>query len=285
MTRSDIQSQLNCVGVDYFATLGIPRVDGRGFTSDDRLDAPKVAVVNRTFRDRYMDGTPVIGRRVRFLSEPDVSYEVVGVVGDTKYASVREENPVIVFVAAAQAVEPPPAIPLLVRSTIGPDATIAALGRELTDVSPDLVFRTRVLSALIDDTLRMDRLLATLSMAFGALAVLLAGVGLYGVIAYIAAQREHEIGIRLALGATRQHVVARVVRDTAWLVAAGIGVGLVGAVLAARAVESLLFGLEASDVWSYVLALAVLTTIGLAASVLPAWRASRTSPMQALRQA
>lgn len=122
-------------------------------------------------------------------------------------------------------------------------------------------------------------------MGFGLLALLLAGVGLYGVIAYIAVQREHEIGIRMVLGATGPDVMRHVVRDTAVLVAAGIAMGLAVALLASRAVESLLFGLEPRDTATYVLALGVLAVIGLLASALPAWRASRTSPMHALRQA
>lgn len=147
------------------------------------------------------------------------------------------------------------------------------------------MFQTRAIPTLIDDTVRIERTLAGLSIGFGMLAVLLAGVGLYGVIAYVAAQREHEIGIRMALGASRHAVVGAVVRDTAMLVAAGMAVGLVSALLASRTIDSLLFGLTASDGWTYALALAVLGSIGLAASVLPAWRGSRTSPMQALRQA
>ncbi len=284
LNRTDIDSQLNRVGIDYFAMLGVPLLEGRRFTEQDRVDTPPVAIVNRAFRDRHLPGQSVIGRQVRFLSEPEVTYEVVGVVGDTKYANVREDDPSIIFVAALQDPDPGTAVQMLLRSSLEPAATVTAVGRELSAVSPALVFRTRVLTSVIDDMLRIDRLLAALSVAFGMLAVLLAGVGLYGVIAYIAAAREHEIGIRLALGASRPHVVGRVVRDTAWLVAGGIALGLGGALLGARLVESLLFGLESRDPASYMAALLLLAGVGLAASVVPAWRASRTSPMKALRQ-
>ncbi len=286
LDRTDVVSQLNRVGPAYFDTLGVPLIEGRGFTAQDRADTPAVAVVDQTFSERYLDGAPVIGRTVRFLNgDPSRSYEVVGIVGRTKYRSLKAADEPVIFVAAAQNPQPPPSMSLAIRSTLPPEATASALAQMLTDVSPRLAFRTNALSATIDDTLRIERLLAALSVGFGLLALLLAGVGLYGVIAYIAVQREHEIGIRMVLGATGPDVMRHVVRDTAVLVAAGIAMGLAVALLASRAVESLLFGLEPRDTATYVLALGVLAVIGLLASALPAWRASRTSPMHALRQA
>lgn len=284
LDRTDVQSQLNRVGPAFLSTVGIALREGRFFTETDRVDSPLVAVVNETFRDRYLSGAQALGRTVRFLSEPDITYEVVGVVARMKYASVKEDDPPIIFVADAQQADPPPLLQLAIRSTLPPEATAAAIGAVVGDVAPQLNFQTRAVSTLINDTVRIERLLANLSVAFGLVALLLAGVGLYGVIAYIAAQREHEIGIRMALGATRLDVVGHVVRDTAVLVIAGMAAGLLAAAMTSRTVASLLFGLQASDAWSYALALVVLMIIGLAASVLPAWRAARTSPMQALRQ-
>jgi ABC-type antimicrobial peptide transport system permease subunit len=266
--------------------MGVPLLEGRGFTEHDGPETPAVALVNQAFRDRFMDGADVIGRSVRFLNgDPTKSYEVVGVVGNMKYSAVREADEPIIFVASVQDPDPPPSLQVVVRSTLSSDATSTALAQVLQDISPSLVFTMRPMTRLIEDTMRIERLVASLAVGFGGLALLLAGVGLYGVIAYIAVQREHEIGIRLALGATRFDVVRHVVHDTAILVASGVGVGLAAAVAVSRAVEGLLFGLPARDAVSYAVALAVLLAIGLLASALPAWRAARTSPMRALRQA
>ncbi len=285
LDRTDITSQLNRVGPAFFETMGMSIVQGRGVAVNDGPNAPAVAVVDQTFVDRYLDGAPVIGRTVRFLNGgPDRTYEVVGVVSRSKYRNLKAADEPVIYVAAAQADVPSPTLSLIVRSQLSPEATTAAMARLIGDVSPVLSLQTTSLATNIDNALRIERLLAALSAAFGVLALLLAGVGLYGVIAYFVARREHEIGIRLALGASRGHVIGRVVRDTAWLVAGGIALGFGGALVGMRLIEGLLFGLESRDPASYAAALAVLVSVGLAASLLPAWRAARTSPMKALRQ-
>ncbi len=283
--RLDVTSQLNRVGPAFFTTMGMALREGRGFSGRDDADAPPVAIVDETFVERYLDGAPVIGRTVRLLNgEPGRTYEVVGVVSRSKYRNLRAADEPVIYLAAAQAAEPAPYVSIVFRSSQPLEATATAVARAVGEVSPSLSIETTSLAANIDNALRIERLLAALSVGFGALALVLAGVGLYGVIAYVVARREHEIGIRLALGASRGHVVGRVVGDTAWLMALGIGLGLGAAAAASPLVEELLFGLERHDPASYAAALALLVAVGLAASALPAWRAARTSLMTALRQ-
>ena len=280
---SDVISQLNRVGEAFFGVMGTPILDGRVFATTDRPEGTAVAVVNRAYQEQAFKGVSPIGRRVRFLSEPAQAYEIVGVVGDTKYASLREDRQPVVFVSTRQALTPGPFVSLVLRSTLPATATIPLIRSAILEIEPALSLETRGLEETIDSTLRIERLLTRLSLFFGGLALLLAGVGLYGVIAYTAAQRRRDIGIRLALGASRSGVVMQVVGHTGWLVAAGLLVGAAACVPLSRWVEGLVFGVTARDTLAYSVAGIVLAVVGLAAAWVPAWRAARMNPTAALR--
>jgi putative ABC transport system permease protein len=279
----DVVAQLNRVGETYFATLGTPLVEGRLFTPADGPGSTPVAIVTRAFVDQAFGGTSPLGRRVAMLSEPARFHEIVGVVGDIKYGTLREERQPVLFVPTRQQVPPGPFVSLVVRTT-GPTAVaMPEIASAILQVEPTLTLRSRVLEDTINDTLRVEHLLSRLSQFFGGLALLLAGVGLYGVIAYTAAQRQRDIGIRLALGAPRTGVVLQVVGQTAWLLVSGLIVGVAACVPLSAWIESLVFGITGRDIATYALAGLSLAGVGLAAAWLPAWRAARMNPTSALR--
>jgi ABC-type antimicrobial peptide transport system permease subunit len=172
---------------------------------------------------------------------------------------------------------------LVVRTTQPPTAAIPAITHAILQVDPTVAVRSRALEETISDTLRVEHLLSQLSLMFGGLALLLAGVGLYGVIAYTAAQRRRDIGIRLALGAPRAGVVLQVIGQTGWLLVVGLAIGAAACVPLSAWVESLVFGIAVGDLATYALAGVALAIVGLGAAWLPAWRASRINPTIALR--
>jgi hypothetical protein len=278
-----VDSQLNRVGETFFAMMGTPVLEGRVFTRADGAESTAVAVVNRAYQNRALAGASPIGRRIRFLSEPAQDYEIVGVVGDTTYAALREPRQPVVFVSTRQDRNAQPFVSLVIRSSLPPDSAMPLMREAILGVEPGVSLETRALEAVIESTLRIERLLSRLSTFFGTLALLLAGIGLYGVIAYTAAQRQRDIGIRLALGAPRSGVILQVVGHTGWLVALGLAMGVAACFPLSRWVDGLMFGVTARDALTYALAGAALAIVGLGAAWLPAWRASRMNPTIAHR--
>jgi ABC-type antimicrobial peptide transport system permease subunit len=266
--------------------MGIPIVRGRCFTPDDAASAPRVAVVNETFVRRYLSGVEPIGQTLRTGQEPNYPstvYEIVGVIPDTKYNDLRGQIPPITFAPATQFPNQGPWSNVMIQSNLTPAAIAAAAKRQLARKHPDVITEFTDFQRQIRDGLVEERLMAMLSGFFGLLAVLLAVVGLYGVISYIVAMRRSEIGIRVALGASRGDVVGIIVRQTLVLLALGVGAGVVLALAAARGGSSLLFELQANDPRTFAVATAALVSIALLASFLPARRAARVDPMVALR--
>jgi predicted permease len=279
-------SKFTWVSPEYFETMGIPVIQGRGFTEEDTASSPRVALVNETFVRRYLSGANPIGHTLRTTSEPDYPatvYEIVGVIPDTKYNDLRGQTPPMTFAPASQFPGQGPWTNVMIRSNLAPAAVSAAAKRVIAEKHPDVVTQFADFQKEIRDGLVEERMMATLSGFFGLLAVLLAMVGLYGVISYIVAMRRNEIGIRMALGATRGDVIGIIVRQTLVLLALGVGVGVLLAWVAARGASSLLFGLQPNDPLTFGGATALLITIALIASFLPARRASRVDPMVALR--
>jgi predicted permease len=279
-------SKFTWVSPDYFETMGIPVITGRGFRQNDTASSPRVALVNETFVRRYLNGANPIGQTLRTSPEPDYPatvYEIVGVIPDTKYNDLRGETPPMTFAPASQFPGQGPWTEVMIHSDLAPAAVAGAAKRIIAEKHPDVVTQFADFQREIRDGLVEERLMATLSGFFGLLAVLLAVVGLYGVISYIVAMRRNEIGIRMALGASRGDVVGIIVRQTLLLLALGVGVGVVLALVAVRSASSLLFGLQANDPLTFAGASALLVTIALIASFLPARRASRVDPMVALR--
>jgi predicted permease len=277
----------NRVSAGFFATLGVPFVAGRGFEPRDRVEAPPVAIVNEAFVAKYLpDGNP-LGRVFKLQvgpGQPDPSYEVIGVVKNTKYRDLREPLGPIMFFADTQETEVLPFLTVMLRTDSDADRLRPAVTRAVAEAHPAIGLTMDTLSTQVRNTLLRERLMAALSAGFALLAVVLAAVGLYGLMSYGVARRRNEIGIRVALGATRAGIVGMIVRETAVLVLVGVAGGLAGAVFAARAAETLLYGLAPSDPVVLAVGVATLAAVAAVASIVPAHRAARLEPSTALRE-
>jgi hypothetical protein len=242
-----------------------------------------VLVVNESFIRGHLGGLSPIGTTIRTIAEagyPETTYEIIGVVGNTKYSDLREEMPPIAFVPIAQnpSLQPWPFV--IVRS--GTPVT-SAIAERVTRLNPAIAVHFTELKSQIRDRLVAERMIAWLAGAFGVLAVVLVTVGLYGIIAYLATSRRHEIGIRLSLGATRGQIVTLVLRDSVWLLALGLAIGLPLAAATMRGASTLIFGLTPTDVPTLAGAACLLASAAAVAAGLPAWRAARIRPDVALR--
>ena len=279
-------SKFAWVSPQYFETMRIPVLSGRAFNDRDTTTSPHVAVVNEAFTRKYLPGVSPIGKTFRTNAEnnyPDTEYEVVGIVKDTKYDDLREPTPPVTYAPADQFPDVGPRVALFTRFSSPPSAAIAAMKGKLNGISPAIKLDFHVFQTEIENGLNRERLMAMLSGFFGALAALLAMIGLYGLISYIVATRKNEIGIRMALGAHRRDVIGIVLRQTLTLLGVGLGAGLVLAMAAGRFADSLLFGLRSNDPLTLLGAAGLLVFVALIASYVPAYRASRVDPMHALR--
>jgi len=279
-------ANFSTVGPNYFTAVGVPIVKGRAFSDADTLHAAPVAVVNETFAKKFFPDREAVGNRIWIeVAEgtPITKIEVVGISRDAKYGDIRDEFDPVVHLPMAQNSDG-----RMVRMLVKPrgrlDGVMAAITREVGRVNPEISIEMRVIGQQVRDGLVRERLMAALSAAFGALAGLLAAIGIYGVMSYTVTRRANEIGIRLAMGASRSGVLRLVIVEAVWLIGAGIVIGTAMGLGAARAARSLLFGLQPGDPLTMASAIAVLAAIGVIASYLPARRASRVDPMNVLRQ-
>lgn len=281
-------SRFDWVGPEFFKTLEIPLLEGRAFDEHDTAHSPTVAIVNETFARKLLNGRDPIGRTFRNIAEPgypETIYQIVGVVKDTRYQQLREPQQAICFVPSSQyPLGGGPFAQILIRSNVPLGALTEQVKSTIAGVSPDIVIYFRVFKTMIRDNLVDDRLMAMLSGFFAALAMLLAMIGLYGVMSYMVVRRRSEIGIRMALGADRRAVVRMVVREAALLVAIGLGAGTILALAVSPAAGTLLFGLRPNDPLTIMMALAALAAVAVAASYVPARRAAGLDPMVALRE-
>lgn len=284
--QREYESKFTWVSPQYFQTMRIPILQGRDFAEQDTAHSQHVAIVNETFvRQLFGDGD-VLGKAFRTNAElyfPEEEYQIVGVVKDTKYADLRDAVPPICFAPAPQFPESWFGAAIFIRSAAPPSQLIAAVREKLTRLYPEMKEDYRMLQAGIQEGLVRERMMAMLSGFFGGLAVLLATVGLYGVISYVLAMRRNEIGIRMALGASRENVIASVMRQTMRLLLLGVAIGLALSVGATRGAQALLFGLRPGDPPSLLGAALFLAAVALLASLWPAYRATRVDPMKALR--
>jgi predicted permease len=275
------------LGPQYFSTLGAAVTLGREFGRSDSAGSPKVAIVNQAFLRAYLPGERnPLGRVVAMLNEEPGATEprtIVGTVPDIAHQGVKEKSDPTMYLPASQIETPFGYAAMIVRARIPSAAATAAIRQTAARIAPGLVTETETVREEIDGQIFQDRMLATLSGFFGGLALLLAAVGLYGVVAYTTALRSGEIGIRIALGAPRASVLWLVLRDALLLVTIGLAVGLPFSFAAARAVGSILFGIRPAGPLAFVATSTVLLAIGLAAAFLPARRAAGMNPMQALR--
>ncbi len=281
--KEDEWSNVHKVGARYFETLGAPILAGRDVTPGDTANSRRVAVVNEAFVRQFLPGeTNVLDRMVSAGGPQPLA--IVGVARDIVHDGLRSKPSPAVYAPATQ--EPPTIEPtILVRSALAPQALISGIRAQAAKLGPQIaVSEPKPLRQRIDQSIFQDRLLATLAGFFGILALALAAVGLYGVVAYGTARRAREIGIRIALGARRGEVVRMVLGDALVLVAAGLVLGLPASYAAARQVSALLFGVKPLDLPTFAITAAVLGAIGFAAALVPARRAATLEPLSVLRQ-
>jgi ABC-type antimicrobial peptide transport system permease subunit len=275
--ETDKEVHLVSASAGYFGAMGIPVVKGRAFTERDDAAALKVAAINETAARFYFGADDAIGRKIVFTS--GAAYEIVGVVKDTKHVSARERPWRFVYLPIPQSTDRINRLTLVVRSDSPVPAAKAVLA-----VRPSLLITNgSTIEKQVELSLLKERLVSTLSAAFGLLALALAGIGLYGVLAYAVARRTAEFGVRMALGATRGATMWLVLRESLTLAVAGIALGVLPVAWLARAAESLLYGIGSFDAAAFAVAMAVLLSFGVVAGMVPAWRAGRLDPVSALR--
>jgi putative ABC transport system permease protein len=286
-TSARVEVLFNRASPDYFKTMGVQVLAGRTFDDRDVTGAPSVAIVNEAFARQMTSGTNPVGQRFwreQTPNEPETSYEIVGLVKNTKYVDLRENFYPIVFLPSWQDPRPDTQAEVLLSSDLPPSGLMPAVKSAVADVSSEIVIDFDNMQSVVRASLLRERMLALLSGFFGVLAALLSTLGLYGVISYMVARRRNEIGIRMALGADRVEVVGLVMREAMLQLVIGLAVGSVLALVATTAAASLLFGLPPQDPVALLSAAALLAAITLGASYLPSYRAAHLDPVAALRQ-
>jgi predicted permease len=285
-TRKEIVN-FNAVGAGYFKTMATPMLAGRDFDTRDTSNAGRVAIVTEQFAKTFFGGRNPVGGTFQIEEGAGVErpvYQIVGLVKDAKYTDLREEFTPVAFVAAAQDEKPDPFLQVVLRSSAPLPELTRAVAAAVAETSPRAIVNFRSLQTLVRESLLRERLMATLSGFFGLLAGLLATIGLYGVMSYTVERRKTEIGIRIALGADRRAVVGMIMRESFTLLAAGILVGGVAAIAAARWASALLFGLRPGDPATLAAASAALAVVATLATFVPARRAARLEPTMALKE-
>jgi predicted permease len=268
----------------FFQTLRVPILAGRDFRTDDDAKAPKAGIVNQRFARKYFANVNPIGRHVGEGGNPGtkLDIEIVGVVGDTKYESLRDEVPFELYLPHTQQ-EFVVGMTAYVRAAADPSGLFPTLRKVVTELDPDVpLYEMRTLDQQVENSLITERLLATLAGGFGLLATLLAAMGLYGVMAFMVARRTREIGIRMALGASGGSVVWLVMREVILLAGLGVAIGLPAALGLTRLVQAQLFGVAPSDGLTLSLATAGIVAVAMLSGYLPARRATGIEPMRAL---
>ncbi len=282
----DANSRLNEVGAGYFATLGIPLIAGREFTESDVAGAPKVAVVNEAFTRKFnLDGRNAVGKFMSSSSSSasELDIEIVGVVQDAKYNNVKDAPPPLFYTPYMQD-ERLGFLTFYARTEVDPAQLIRAVPELVSGLDPNLpVENIKTMEQQIQENVFLDRVISTLAGAFAVLATLLAAVGLYGVLAYTVAQRTREIGVRMALGAGQDRVRRMVLGQVSRMMIVGGVLGLIGAYFLGRGAQSLLYEMQAADPIVFVVVPLLLGAVAFGAGYLPARRAARVDPMEALR--
>ena len=273
------------ISPDYFNTMNIPILLGRDFRMTDGKGAPQVCIVNEKFARRFFKDGMAVGKHIGMGGDPGtkLDIEIVGVVRDTKYESMRADIPFEVYRPYHQ-MDFVLGMYAYVRTARRPEQAFSAMREVVRNLDPNLpIFQMKTLDAQMEESLISERLVAVLSSGFGLLATLLASIGLYGVMAYIVSQRTREIGVRIALGASGRDVIMLVMRDVFILTGIGIAIGLPAAWGLTRMVKSQLYGIEPTDALTIAAATAGIACVAILAGYVPAYRATRVDPMRALR--
>ena len=277
--KSTVDVQMLAAGPDFFETMRIPLVKGRTFREADMRSKQEVAVVNEAFAHKFLESREAVGMHFGGTGTDDPQREIVGVVADTKYDDMRKADEPTAYVLLRNG-----EVTFALRSAVAPSALIPAVRHVVNEVDENLpVFGVRTQTQTIDRLLFGERLVARLSSLFGLLGLLLACIGLYGLLSYEVARRTREIGIRAALGAQRRDVLRMVVKQGLVLVVFGSTAGIIASLAATRFLQSLLFGVRPTDPWTFAAVCALLIFVGMLACYIPARRATRVDPMVALR--
>ena len=281
----EMHSRMDHIGPGYFSAIGIPLLRGREIGPQDSVVGPRAAVINLAFARKFFPNTDPIGKHVRdtFPGNPG-EMEIVGVVADVKYHSLREEAHPRIFAPIFNPLWEHAAIAFEIRTAADPESIARALRKAAQETNPALPqIEVATMSGLVDRSLGTDRLIAMLSSCFGALALLLASIGLYGVMSYAVARRTNEIGIRMALGARRSDVLRLVLGHGSKLTLLGVAIGIAGALGLTRFLSSLLYGIKPTDPLTFLSVALALTGVALLASYIPARRATKVDPLVAVR--
>lgn len=278
-------ASVNVVSAGWLATYGMRLRGGREFAETDRINTAPVAMVNEAFARRFLNGANPIGRTLSTgAGRARQSFEIVGLVEDTVYRSLRDPAPPTIFTPTMQRSAARPYVNVSVLAAGGSPLLLSRpIAEAIRQIDPSFVLQFRPLTEQVNEAMTQERVVAWLSGFFGALALLLAGLGLYGVTAYSVSRRRPEIGMRLALGATPMAVVSLIMKRVAVLVCAGTAAGALVSLWASRFVGTLVWGLEPDDPMTLVAAALVLALVAALAGWIPAWRASRIDPIVALR--
>jgi predicted permease len=274
--------EVTTVSTGYFKTMGVAIVEGRAFSDDDRPDTPYVAVVNETLARRFWPGQSAIGKVFHTRGGDGPPFQIVGVSADHKVLTVSEAPTPFLQVARSQ--RPSSYTAIIARTRGDASALLRDMRAALLSLEPNLVFiENQTMETEVDATLLPMRVSAWLVTCVGLVAMLLAAIGLYGVIAYSVARRTREIGIRVALGARPGAVVGLVMQQGLLVAGVGLLAGCLLAAAAARAIAGALYGVTAADPWSWLAAALLLITVSALANLIPAWRAAHVDPSEALR--
>jgi predicted permease len=271
----------NQIAPQFFATFGAPLLLGREFNGQDTHESPKVAIVNQSLARRFFGAENPLGKRITLENYKDL--EIVGVVADAKYRNLKEAAPQTAYIPYSQ-FEQLGQLILCVRAAGDAGALAPAIRQEVRNLDPNLpVFNVKTFAEQINESVSQERLVALLSSFFGLFALLLSGLGLYGVMAYAVTRRTREIGIRMALGAQTTSVLWLTLREALFLTLIGIAIGLPAALVSSRLTEGLLFELRPTDPLTITVATVVMIFVATLAGYLPARRAARVDPLVALR--
>jgi predicted permease len=277
---------LNSVSPGYFRTLRVALLAGRDFNPQDAPTAPKVAIINETVARRFYPNLDPVGRSFRLDEDqgrlgPPI--QIVGVVRDSKYESLREETYPCAYFPLSQMPGFGGGPNFMIRTSVQPSALVSLIQESVAGVDKSISLEFNTLARQVDDSLVQERVLATLSCFFGGLALLLATIGLYGAISYMVTQRQTEFGIRMALGAAQSSILRLVMRDVVAILVAGVAAGAALSLLTVQLLQKFLFGLAARDTLTLLVAVGALSLVALVAGYLPARRATKINPMAALR--
>jgi predicted permease len=275
--------RINLVGSEFLRTLGIPLRLGRDIEDSDTANSPKVAIVNQSFVDRYLPGKDPLGHHIAVIGDPKIEYTIVGVAGNSRYTEVRETERPMAYVPFMQ---PQGVLEMQYElHTMGdPRMLLKEAAKVVHDSDPNLPLqKPTTQQAQFAETVSQERLVANLSVFFGGLATFLVAIGLYATISYGVSRRTMEIGVRMALGAQREEVLRMVLMESLSVAAVGLAVGIPASLAVATTLRSMLYGLSSGDPLTILLAFVGITTVTMAATLFPAYRASSIDPMRALR--